>query len=200
MSDIDKKVDNILAPKPTSKWDTEADFTREIDLNYLLSLSPFTESKDKTGESETCGVRLPNWLVRRITVLTENPKTPYQIKSDTLRDAVYLGIHVLNRRYSDNKDWAVLGKMSKIIDKASEGSRVRSDFRTLAESLEKMVEIGDKDVALDHLTEYINSVLELTDPWKKRTIIKLLNTNESVKTLMKSLPSEVILSLESSVK
>ena len=73
--------------------------TGDETLEDLVNRKPFTKSTDKNGGAYTAAARVPIELERHITLFVEMPNSPYMLKGDVVRDAIYLGLLVLHTRY-----------------------------------------------------------------------------------------------------
>lgn len=174
-----------------SDWDLEHQFDLATTLGDLIDSPPFREASGDTGESVTAGTRIPTWMYRRINKFKETIGSPYEVVSDVLRDAIYIGLRVLSMRYSTNPDWAVESKMASIVDDASKLRRLKSKFSELMEGLESLWEDGDEGIAIEGLTSFINAALEYETPWYRQKLFSLLGGNKLAQEILKKCSPEV---------
>lgn len=113
-------------------------------FDYLLSRPIFKTTKDKFGHSITLSARVPEAVYRRIQVFREMRGSPYQVMSDVVRDAIFLGILVLNARFGLDLVWRIPWDLA---DEAQEERDIQK--------------------AVDHLADELNHVSEES---RKRTI------------------------------
>lgn len=168
-----------------SDWEPEAALDLAATLEELIDEPPFKEVSGEGGESVTTAARIPLWLLRRITKLKELSGSPYDINSDVLRDAIYVGLRVLHLRYKLTTDWEVETKLAATIDAVSAGRRVRSQVDELAFGLDEMVKDGDMEKATRNLTDYMMAAVELESEWHKDKVFKLLAESKVVREIAK---------------
>ena len=171
-------------PKRKSDWELESAFDRITSLEELVSSPPFKEASDASGLSHVAGTRVPSWLQRRIVYLTEMKGTPYHIQSDVIRDAIYIGLRILNMRYKSSPDWTVEARMVKAIDKVGVVRRIRNQVKELSQGLEEMVTNRDIAQAVEGLEDFIDPVLELEDLWHRQKIVQMLMETKTTRELL----------------
>ncbi len=170
------------AEKDTS-WEPEAVIDLAATLQDLIDEPPFKEVSDESGESTTAGTRIPNWLLRRIVKLKELSGSPYDINSDVIRDAIYVGLRVLHLRYRLTPDWEVETKLAATVDAVSAGRRVRSQVEELVSGLSDMHRDGDVDKAVYNLSQYVMAALELESEWHRDKVFSILAESRVVRDL-----------------
>jgi len=163
------------------QWETEEPYV-DLTIEELVGRPVFKESRDDLG-SATVGARIPQWLSRKITKLIEMQGSPYELKSDVVRDALYLGMEVLRLRYKYK--WAAESKLSDVVDTVGELDRLEQRFNELVSGLDKLISAGDTAKAVSLLTEYVLAVATIEDPWRKMRSIHQLKGNRIVSDLMK---------------
>jgi len=160
------------------QWDLEAPFDMPSSLEELLESQPFTEAGG--SDSVTAGTRIPKWLFRRVVKLTEIAGTPYELASDVYRDAIYLGLRIINMRLRTAKDWATETKMAAIASEAEVMKRTRSQVNTMASGLEDLMKEDEPEKAAEKLSEYVSAGVELEDEWVRSRLFKMLRENKVV--------------------
>ena len=168
--------------KQETDWEPEAVIDLAATLQELLDEPPFKEVSDDAG-SATVGTRIPNWLLRRVVRLKELKHSPYDINSDVLRDAIYIGLRVLHLRYGLTPDWEVETKLAQTVDAVSATRRIRSQIEELVSGLDEMYRDGDVDKAVRNLTDYMMAALELESTWHKDKVFKLLAENRVIREI-----------------
>jgi len=163
------------------QWETEEAY-ETLSIEELVGRPIFKESRDDLG-SATVGARIPQWLSRKVTKLIEMPGSPYELKSDVVRDALYLGMEVLRLRYKYK--WSAESKLSDVVDTVGELDRMEQRFAELISGLDRLVNAGDTTKAVSLLTEYILAVSTIEDPWRKMRSIQQLRGSRVVGDLMK---------------
>lgn len=174
-----------------SDWDLESSFDMAAGLEDLINSPPFKEASDEKGESVTSGTRLPLWLHRRIVKIKELPGSPYEVNSDVLRDAAYLGLQILHMRYSLMPEWSVERKMAAAVDASSALKRLRDQVDMLATGVEELFESGDTDQAAQRLSDYVLAAGELENKWHRDRVFRLLSGNKIVREIAQFCPPDV---------
>lgn len=177
--------------KKQSDWELESSLDEGVTLDQLIDESPFKESSDEAGNSVTAGTRIPMWLKRRITKIREMSGTPYELDSDVIRDALYIGLRVLHIRYKTSPDWHTETRLAAAIDAVGASRRIRSQVNELVAGLEEMVNDKDKKKAAEHLTDFIDIAGDLEDGWHKEKLFKILNESKVVEELLEKCSPEI---------
>jgi len=159
--------------EPQTGWEPEELIDLAATLQELIDEPPFREASDEGG-SVTAGARVPNWLHRRIIRLKELKGSPYDINSDVIRDAVYVGLRVLHLRYGMTSDWEVETKLAAAVDAVSAGGRVRRQVEELVAGIDEMFRDGDIEKAAHNLTEYVMAAIELESEWHRDKVFQIL--------------------------
>jgi len=178
-------------PKGEPTWDPEASFDPAATLQDLISSPPFKEVSDEFGHSATAGSRIPFWLQRRFQKIIEMPGSPYDLMSDVLRDALYLGGRILHMRYSMSADWDVETKMAAAVDATTASRRIKAQVDELIAGLDEMFRDGDIDKAADSLTDYVVAAIDLDNNWHKDKVFRMLEDSKVIRDLVQYCPSEV---------
>ncbi len=169
--------------KQWSQWETEAALDLPASLEDLINSPPFHESSDAHGHSYTAGTRLPEWMRRRIRKLIEMEGVPYDLESDVLRDAVYVGLQILNMRYKASPDIDLDVKMSKAVDQTGVTRRIKAQFDELCFGLDELHKDGDTEQAVKRLSEYVIAAASLDNVWHRDRLFRLVRENRLVKEL-----------------
>ncbi len=169
--------------KQETGWEPEAIIDLAATLQELIDEPPFKEVSDEGGSSATVGTRIPNWLLRRVVRLKELKHSPYDINSDVLRDAIYVGLRVLHLRYGLTPDWEVETKLAQTVDAVSATRRVRNQIEELVAGLDEMFRDGDIDKAVRNLTEYMMAAVELENDWHRNKVFSLLAENRVIREI-----------------
>ena len=172
-----KDSDKPNKPKKIDDWDLESPFDTIVSLEELINMPPFKAASDSTGGTATAGARIPIWLERKVIHLTEIRGSPYHLKSDVFRDAIYIGLRVLNMRYKSDPDWATEAKMARVIDKANLITRIRSQINQIAAPIEQLWSGGDEEQAISTFEEFIASTTEIADEWHRGKQLQLIRNN-----------------------
>ena len=178
-------------PRKPNSWDLESPFDTIISLEELINMPPFKEASDSKGGSITAAVRIPSWLERKAVYLTESKGTPYHIKSDVYRDAIYVGLRLLNMRYKSNPDWAVEAKMANVIDRANLITRLKSRVDQISRPVVELWDSGDTEQAIMLLEDFVGAVVEVSDEWEKGKTIQLLKNDRRLNNILRECPLEV---------
>jgi ABC-type transporter Mla subunit MlaD len=100
-----------------------------------------------------------------------------------MRDAIYLGLRILQLRYK-KKDWQIDRKLSSVIDASGAFDRINSQVSDLCKNLEKLKSAEDVEHAVIHLDEFLKEVSNLSENWRKATFIKVLKKRGIVTDLL----------------
>jgi len=165
-------------------WRPEQQFDLGATLEELLGESPFREASGDTGDSVTTAARVPMWLHRRIVKLKELSSSPYDLTSDVVRDALYLGLRLLNMRYKMNPDWNVESKMAAVVDSASTSRRLKKQVKELSDGLDDLWREGDMKHAVESLTKYVYAALDLESDWYRRKLFAVLASDQTVQVVL----------------
>ncbi len=176
-------VNDKKKAKKDASWEPEAALDLAATLQDLIDEPPFKEVSDESGESTTAGARIPNWLLRRIVKLKELSGSPYDINSDVIRDAIYVGLRILHLRYKLTPDWEVETKLAAAVDAVSAGRRVRRQVEDLVAGLDEMFRDGDVEKAAHNLTEYVLAAVALDSEWHKSKVFQILTENRIIGTV-----------------
>lgn len=181
----DKSKSKSQQRKHQSKsiWELEQEFDRDISLEELMASPPFKEASDEAG-SFTAGTRIPSWLQRRIIYYTEVRGSPYQIQSDVIRDALWLGLRIIATRHRGNVEWTLESKMSRAIEKVHTIQRIRTQINSLVSGLDSLVSEKDVSQAVQGLEEYISPVFDFEDEWHKYKVVSILMENKVIRSLI----------------
>ncbi len=174
-----------------SDWELEQQFDLAATLDELIHEPPFKEISGETGESKTVAARVPQWLHRRAKKLEEVDGSPYEVHSDVYRDAIYLGLKILNMRHKINPDWNVESKMAQILDSAGVALRAKRQMKDLVASLNDLWQDGDQTRAAESLSNYVQAAAELQSEWLKRRIFNLLKVNDTVQLVSRKCDAEI---------
>lgn len=163
--------------------------TKDSKVSELMSLSPFRLSEDKKGHSIVLGAKAPSWLEREVTKLVESRAAPYEVKSDVIRDAIWLGLQVLKLRYTQTRFGArvALVELKQNLEDRETTQEEDKDF------LNKLNELWQIDKAKAHslLRDYYEA-LKSSDDAEDAQRVKHLLENSLVKNVMAEALPEVL--------
>jgi hypothetical protein len=196
---LNQKEDD-MAKKHDDAWEPEQQFDAAASLEELLHEPPFKEASDESGSSHTAGARVPMWLYRRIIKLREQKGSPYDIDSDVVRDAIFVGLRVLNMRYRVNPDWDVESKMATIVDTASAAKRLKQQVRDLADGLGDLLQDGDTERASQGLIRFVGAAIELENSWQRRRLFGMLRDDKTITEIAKHCDPQIWKTVEREAK
>lgn len=177
--------------KKPSDWNLESPYDAPATIEDLVNLAPFKDASDSKGGSFTAASRVPTWLERKIIWFTEMKGTPYQLKSDVVRDAIYLGIRVLHARYKGNPDWATEAKMTEAVGQVGVLARVKEQVTSLSKGLEELWTEGDEKQAIEGLERFVGAAVEMQDGWQKSKVFQYIRGNRVLKQISEECNAEV---------
>ncbi len=171
-------------------WEVEAPLDLAATLEELIGSPPFKEVSDEHGHSATAGTRIPFWLDRRVKLLKEMHGSPYELVSDVLRDAIFLGMRVLAMRHRMSPDWEVETKLAQVIDATGASRRIRNQVEELVQGIDEMFRDNDVQRAAENLTDYVLAAVDLENEWHKKKVFDILNSSRIVKDVVQYCPRE----------
>lgn len=172
-------------------WNLESAYDVPATIQDLIDLAPFKEASDTKGGSYTAGARVPTWLERKITWFIEMKGSPYQLKSDVVRDMLYLGARVLHARHRGNPDWATEAKMSEAVGQVGVVARMREQINQLARGLEDLWSEGEEKQSIEGLEKFVGAVVEMNDEWQKGKILQYLKGDKLLRQIAERCSPEV---------
>lgn len=172
-------------------WQVEEPLDLEATLEELIAAPPFKQASDEHGHSATAATRIPFWLNRRVTALKEMSGSPFELTSDVLRDAIYLGMRVLHMRYKMSPDWDVETKLAAVIEATGASRRIRLQIEELVTGIDEMYRDGDTDKAAESLTDYIMAAVDLEGRWHKAKVFNYLRESRVVRDVVRYCKSDV---------
>lgn len=172
--------------KKKSDWDLESPFDQAATLEELIEAPPFKGASDEHGDSVTAGTRVPRWLFRRVVKLVEIRGTPYELTSDVLRDAVYIGLRVLHMRHKLSPDWSIETKLASVVSDTGVMQRIRAQTKELIIAIEDLCASGEEGRAIEQLTKYVSTAIELEDKFHKKRLFKMLDENRTIRDLIRN--------------
>ena len=189
-----ERPDKPKKGKP-SDWDLESPFDTIVSLEELINMPPFKAASDSSGGTATAGARLPTWLERKVIHMIELRGSPYMLKSDVYRDAIYIGLRVLNMRYKSDPDWATEAKIARAIDKANAITRIRTEIHQFASPIAELWAGGDEEQAIQLFEEFIAASVEITDDWKRAKQMQLIKAEHLFREIAERSSPEVKLAV-----
>jgi len=172
-------------------WSTGSEHDGVIDLDYLINLPVFTESRDEAGNSVQVNVRIPEYLARVVTSLKENKAAPYKLNADVVRDSVYLGLFVQTCRYGGINKMLLESKLAQATDVANESRRLVTKFNVFVDELSYMVEHNDTVKAKEIFINYIKQIPSEEQQWTKNKMIYLILNNHTTKSMLESCDDKI---------
>jgi len=187
----DKTDDEAKKRKKQGDWDLESPFDTIVSLEELINMPPFKAASDASGGTATAGARLPTWLERKVIHMIELRGSPYLLKSDVYRDAIYIGLRVLNMRYKSDPDWATEARMARAIDKANLITRIKTEIRQFSAPIAELWAGGDEDQAISLFEEWIAAAVEITDDWRRTKQLQLIKAEHLLREIAERSSPEV---------
>jgi hypothetical protein len=171
---MSKRKDESPEQAELYDWSLEEPLDEPATLEDLVKAPVFKQASDKLGHSITAATRVPIWLNRRIAKLRETPGAPYEVTSDVIRDALYLGLRILHLRYTIAEDWDLDTKLANIRDLAAASRRIREHFDEFEGNLEDLFRGGDEVQAAHNLASYVITASRMENEWHKSKIVGLI--------------------------
>ena len=180
--------------KPSKKatdWNLESPYDVPSTIEDLIELAPFKEASDTKGGSYTAAARVPTWLERKITWFIEMKGSPYQLKSDVVRDMIYLGARVLHARYKGNPDWATEAKMSEAVGQVGVIAHIHEQINQLTKGLKELWDEGDEIQAIEGLEKFIGAAVEMKDDWQRTKTLHYVKVDRLLRQIVEQCSDEV---------
>lgn len=171
---MSKRKDESSEQAELYDWSLEEPLDEPATLEDLVKAPVFKQASDRLGHSITAATRVPQWLNRRIAKLRETPGAPYEVSSDVVRDALYLGLRILHLRYTIAEDWDLDTKLANIRDLATASRRIKEHFDEFEGNLEDLFRGGDEVQAAHNLASYVITLSRMENMWHKGKIIGLI--------------------------
>jgi len=160
------------------EWETEEErLSPSSPIQRLIDLPVYRSSEDKKGHEVFLGAKFPKGVGRWVEELRENPNTPYKINADVVRDALYIGLQVLNLRYKLDPSWIIEEALARIrYGLAREDYFADKDTEVLNSAL-KYYREGKAEKAKELIGEYLRIMGEgkRADEFRQRIAVTELH-------------------------
>ena len=138
-----------------SAWDLDVlNVTKDDPLKILVERDPMVLSEDKKGHDITLYSRFPKYIGGWIAQIMEKHNSPYKTRSDLVRDAVFLGMVVLNLRYQ-TPEWRAGERMARIASEVAYKADMLERIDMMVKDIKTIVASGDVESARKGLFEYM---------------------------------------------
>lgn len=138
----------------TQTWDTESpDFSVDDPIGRLASLKPFEKTEDKKGHGVFLSAWFPKEYARRVSVIKEAGSFTYTTTSDVVRDAIFLGLIVLELRLASDPEWQLYTQLEILNNTAKWESELYGQEDAFCESLATFMENKEEG----HATELLQA-------------------------------------------
>ena len=138
--------------------DSGSDLTAESSLQKLIELRPYKLSKAKE-DNAPLSIRVGRDIYRWISDIKEKSyPTPYRINSDVARDALYLGLIVLNVRTQVDPRWKAEAVQTKVTMRARhERERLDEVIHFAQDLVRSYNNSNSKASVVEDLCEYLKA-------------------------------------------
>lgn len=146
-------------------WATSVteELTLDTPLSALANLPPYKRSEDKRGHDTFLGARFPKDFARWATYLQETLPGHYTIRADVIRDALSLGLQVINLRTNLTlTEWQVVEKLALLESRASATAEEYRRVQRIVKDLEVLVDNKRMQLAKDTVRDYLDTLEGLT--------------------------------------
>lgn len=151
-------------------WSTEPGLLLTDTFQRLTSLPPYKRSEDKRGHDAFLGGRVPKDMARLVTKIKEAGR--YETNSDAVRDAISLGVRILELRYKADPDWQVRIQLMDQADRVAWEAKIYEEEEKFAENLGKLYRNGDEAQAIEDLEERLALFSSDKDSAKRRRVLR----------------------------
>lgn len=162
------------------EWNEKERLIRDL-VEKILEGPPYIGSEDRKGHDVIIGARVPKWFERVITEIMETPGLPYKVRSDVVRDAVFLGLRLLTILFK-GKGWEIEEAIAKVVSDAHLEMEIREEVNKLADALNKIA-INDIELAVQKLREILSKVLAEENERKKKMYLLCLRENVIIRKI-----------------
>lgn len=154
-------------------WETEATGLSLTDpLEKLTESAPFKRSEDRKGHDGFLGARFPKDMTRWVTKIKE--KGQYQMNSDVVRDAIWLGLQILSLRYQADPQWQVNLQLMTMANETAWEARMYDEEEEFAHSLDKFCTNGDEGRAIEALRERLTLLSSAKQEKRQKVLLDRL--------------------------
>ena len=151
-------------------WDTDTPGLSLTDTLQKLTSKPlYKRSEDKRGHGTFLGGRFPKDMARWVTRVKE--AGPYETNSDVVRDAVWLGLQVLELRYKADPGWQARIQLMDMANRAAWDAKLYDEEDGFVKTLDKLCSNGDEVQALKDLEERLALLSSDEDSAKRRRVL-----------------------------
>ena len=117
--------------------------------------------------------------------------SPYQIKSDVVRDMLYLGARILHARYKGNPDFAAEAKMSEAVSHVGVLARMKEQVNQLSRGIGELWSEGDEAQAVEGIEKFVAAVVEMSDDWQKERVLRYVKNDKILRPIVESCSKEI---------
>jgi len=177
----------------TDSWQTDDPRApRELTIQQLINRRPYLASSDKQGHSTALSAKVAKDFARYFSEVAFSRRTPYRNTSDAIRDALYLGMHIIRARYfgDENEAWEAEAEAIETMNRISENATIRERMESFARSIAKLRDEGDVDVALESLATMIRRISHFPDEWRRKKHFLSLKKCYNIQDLINQLDEE----------
>jgi len=178
--------DTNLGPVNPDEWELEEAFDVVKFAWELINGSPYKETKDEHGHSYTAAARVPMNIMRRITRLKEAKGMHYEINSDVIRDALYVGLPILERRWRYSETAQTRRRIGETMAAVQDAEEIAEDVASFSRSLEALINLDEMRTAVRKLTSVVVAAIGEPDNWDKIMYVKHLSKSPVCKSVLKN--------------
>lgn len=141
--------------------------TRDTPCSVLFDLPPYTSSEDKKGHEVFLGARFPKSFAHRVAKLRESSGEHYSVGADVVRDAINIGLRVIEDRLKQ-PGWGMERLLASQRAKIFEHARVYKAIEDTVSNLADLCASHDEEAAKDDLATLLAYINEssLKDKYK----------------------------------
>ena len=166
-------------------WEQESDDPTGLTLEELIDMKPCSQVSDSDGNSNSVGCNVHPMMMRKIIRIQEKRGTPYESRSDILRDCVFIGLEVINMRMKGDNEWHTFAEMSRTADSLAEISRLKAQIKQMEQNLDMLMRDGDIAEAVAHFESYVNSITGLNEGFSRKKLFKYMTSSRTMMDVLK---------------
>jgi len=180
-----------LVPAVPDEWELEGDIDYANEMMRLIKSKPYKETRDEFGISAVVSARMPTDFMRYIAKLKENKGMGYEVNSDVIRDALFIGLQLLLVRAKQNPDIETRARIYESINDARSIESLQSEVAVLSRALKTFINLRESKTAVQKLVSVVNAAMGCEDGWNKIMYLKLIGRDPVCKEVLKQCPKYI---------
>lgn len=157
----------------TQSWQTDSPlFTIDDPISNLTKLAPYKKSEDKKGHSSPLQAWFPKDMMRRVSKIKESG--PYTTNGDVARDAMWIGMMVLELRYNSDPEWILFQQLTRLNNDALWMAAMFEEEDEFVDQLDSFCANKEEDTAVEMLVGRFNLLVGSGNQKRKDALVDSL--------------------------